>query len=350
MHLWSEHPLQDIWARLRYLESPANVFNLLSGKTRSNREPFLETPALRSRSREIASAIRQADEYARAAEAVSLSTQPLLVFYSIQSLAKAIVLASNEHLSLADLRYHGLSSRPSTAADPERTALRAYSEDATLWALELEFAVTNDGVFPQLSLAAGDHLTPSRSVLRFREMVRMLPDMAEIYSRHYGEASYALPLYDSAVRRDEHIEFYFEPELTVSHVLEAFPEFRDSFVEVPHRHGPRWVGFRSREPMTTPPADLFYIQDGAIAGRYLSRPHPSGVRSSLGAIYAAAFILGNVVRYKPAFWMEILEGDATGVAAIAEAFVNTSRRRFPNDTLQSIWRERFTYGGPAYLS
>jgi len=32
MHIWTETPVTELWRRLRYFRSPANVYNVLSGK------------------------------------------------------------------------------------------------------------------------------------------------------------------------------------------------------------------------------------------------------------------------------------------------------------------------------
>ena len=41
MFTWTETPMVEMWRHLRYLGSPLNVFGLLSGKIKSNREEKL---------------------------------------------------------------------------------------------------------------------------------------------------------------------------------------------------------------------------------------------------------------------------------------------------------------------
>jgi hypothetical protein len=152
MHTWTETPLKEIWHQLRYLNSPTNLLNLLSGRTSSSRKaPWSENDDLRLRAYEIACCIQQADEYFHASQEVGLATKPLLHFYGSQALAKAVVLANDSKVRLHDLRYHGLSSRPSTAGVCDKYVLQKYSDEPTHWTIEEEFAVINDGVFPHLS-------------------------------------------------------------------------------------------------------------------------------------------------------------------------------------------------------
>ena len=107
-------------------------------------------------------------------------------------------------------------------------------------------------------------------------------------------------------------------------------------------------GFRSDAVMDAGPENI-KEQGGAIAGRYAVRPHSCGIYSSLPVLYAASFVLSNVVRYKPAFWMGVVEGRTTGSSALAEAMCKLVERHFPNQILESIWQERFTYGGPEQI-
>src|SRR5687768_9895481 len=111
MFTWTETPLTDMWNHLRYLGSSANVARLLSGEIESGRHTALPRSSdLDKRSYEIASCIRQADGYYRAAAAVGLAVNPLLQFYGAEALAKASILANDTSVWLSDISYHGLST------------------------------------------------------------------------------------------------------------------------------------------------------------------------------------------------------------------------------------------------
>jgi len=199
MHIWTETPLTDIWNQLRYLRYPANASRLLSGKIASKRNLLWpESDELEKRAREIAACIQQADEYFSASEGVGLATRPLLQFYGAQSLAKALIVANDQCTDLARLNYHGLSTRPSSAATGEKSSLQEYSDKPSLWCIDSEFAVTKaNGVFPHLARTAGDPISAGSRVLKLAELFRCLPDLAQLYSRHYGEPSHCFYLYGS---------------------------------------------------------------------------------------------------------------------------------------------------------
>jgi hypothetical protein len=133
MHIWTETPLAEMWHHLRYFKSPSNVYNLLSGNIESNREEnWKESEELKKRSYEISACIKQADEYYQSAETVGLATQPLLQFYGAEAIAKAVILSTESDIWLSDLKYHGLSTRASTALAQHQTELQEYSDNSTL--------------------------------------------------------------------------------------------------------------------------------------------------------------------------------------------------------------------------
>jgi hypothetical protein len=347
MHIWTENPLKEIWHQLRYLKSPANVVNLLSGKTESRRQDkWPVSEGLKKQAYEIASCIEQSDQYFLAAGEVGLATKPLLQFYGAQALAKAVILANDSTMSLSNLKYHGLSSRPSTAKVADRQTLQTYCDDPQQWEVEEEFASVNDGVLPHLVRIAGDKVPDKGEVIRFKELVRVLPDLSAIYRRHYGEPSHCLYLYGNPKLDSNGFFTVCFSSVTREEIRTIFPEFDLDFHETSQNNN---IGFRSSEPVTSPP-DFAVTVESAIAGSYYVRPHSSGLFTPISVQYSAQFILSNIVRYKPAFWMSVLDGTKTGAASIVEAFCNLFERQYPSEVLAHIWQEPFSFGSPGYLA
>jgi|GEM_PF-5363450 len=296
MFFWTETPKTEIWNQLRYLKSQKNVENLLLGETRSERTQIHhDEEEVSERSFEIVSCIQQADEYYTAAETVGLVTQPLLQFYGAHVLVKAVILA-NTTKRLSDFEYHGLSSKISTAKPEFRRNLGDYKEDESQWEIEKEFAITNGGVFEGLCESINEFVPKRGNVFTFKDVMGRIPDLSELYSRHYNEDSYCGRL---------------------PHQAQGSPNLN--------------------------------IQKGTVAGIYEITPLDCGIYKTFGLLFAGLFILSNVVRYKPAFWMRELEGKTSGSASIVEAFCNLTKRRLPNDTLESIWNEDFEYGTPGRM-
>ncbi len=345
MHIWTETPVAEIWQQLRYFKPAANVKNLLTGRLSSRRvQLWPDDDETGQRSHEMASCIEQADEYFSASRTVGLATKPLMQFYGVQSLSKTVILSANPRARLAQLSYHGLSGRASTAAsDSDRRILQEYASEPGRWTLEDEFAVTNEGVFPYLASIASSVTIPKGCVLRFVELVRLVPELVQLYRRHYGDSGHSFRLYDCS-----------EPGLPfavhllprdIEDVKKVFPEFETGFEEdIRHNH----PGFRATDSAAAAPTFGSVVRH-SVSGSYFVRPHACGVVDPLPVIFALAFILSNVVRYKPAFWMSVLQGETTGAAAIVESVCAIVERRFAHDALESIWGERFSFGSPAYL-
>jgi hypothetical protein len=320
---------------------------------------------LDKRSREIASCIRQADEYYKAADTVGLATHPLLQFYGAECLAKAVVLANNPSIWLSDINYHGLTTRANTAADSsDRAKLQAYSKDSSIWTIEDEFAVTNKGVFLELCQTIGESV-PEGAVLNLKDLFKILPDLANLYRRHYNEHPLCLYLHSEPQKSSEgKVYIYFRTEESINNICNLFTEFQSDFlvneeaasgvgtdgyymaeVDLPQGIHASCKGFISKGQMDLP-LTFGSVQRGTVGGLYFIRPLECGLKESFSVIFAAMFILSNVVRYKPAFWMEQLEGNSSGSASLAEALCNLAKRRLPNEALNAIWHEEFTYGTP----
>jgi hypothetical protein len=340
MFTWSEAPLVDLWGQLRYLASSANVYNLLSGQLRSQRPSFYpESEELKARSYEIASCIRQADEYYRSSDSVSLATQPLLQFYGAESLAKAVILANIPGSQLSDMNYHGLSTNPNVAKDNIED-LKAYASNPDSWEIEKQFAITPKGVFPLLCKLVGDTLPPDGTVFFFKELLSTIPNMATRYA-HFQETGHCFYLNNyPEFNQDKRLHVSFSSREKLSKVIKIFPEFEKDFEQTGD-------GFLSRSTMDRYPPFLCF-QEGTVAGIYLVRPLIGGIYHSFPILFTTLFILSNVVRYKPAFWMKVIEGQSTGIISIVEAFCSIAKRRLPNDVLDAIWNEKFKYGTTGY--
>jgi hypothetical protein len=339
MHIWTDTPLEEIWNQLRYLTSQANVLNLLTGNIASGRKTAWPlSQQLENQANEIVSCIRQADEYFQASRAVGLATKPLLLFYGGQVLAKAAILANDSSISLADIKYHGLSTRPNTPS------LENNRSSPQTWRLELEYAIVNSGVFFELTRVANDAVPPQGSILYLKELFRIIPDIAVLYNRHYQESSHCYYLYDGpTIDNNGFFRIFFDTK-NDDEILKVFPEFLSGY-ESEQMHSRS--GFKSTNPILKEP-DFGFLTEGTFAGNYYVRPHSSGIHKSPTVLYATMYILSNVVRYKPAFWLDNLSGKNSGTFSLAEAITVLFARRFPKDILEHIWHEKFTFGTPGY--
>ena len=347
-HTWTEEPEKDIWRQIRYLSSSKNVCRLLTGEIDSDRVLKFENNAeTEIRATQISACVNQASEYHAAFCGVGLTTSPLLQFYSMQALAKACVLANVEGSSLRNLKYHGLSTRPTVAKGGEK-ALSEYSADENRWSIEEEYAVVNQGVYSGLCAALGIDIPAVGTVLKFGDIAQSVPDLHSMCSRHYNKPVRCFYLNgEPKISDDGHFEVFFSGKTDLESLLDIFPEFEEGYEEV-ERHGTA-RGYRSMEPVESIP-DFIYVEAGTIAGSYLVRGLECGIRNPNILLFSGLFILSNVVRYKPEFWMREIVGQRSGSVSVVEAFSALARRRMPNALLEAIWGEEFTYGSPGYMT
>lgn len=123
-----------------------NCKKLLKGEINNNRIPLtLNNKIINKLSKEIAFCIKQGIHFFNSAETASITISPLLLYYGILSLSKALIIAnSNGTIFLNDIKYHGLSTRPLTDKQ------KKFKEIKNNWKLLNEYANVNDGVFFKL--------------------------------------------------------------------------------------------------------------------------------------------------------------------------------------------------------
>ena len=274
MHIWTDNPLEAIWNQLRYLTKPANVKNILVGKIKSGRNSLLSnSEQLENQADEIASCISQADEYFQASRVVGLATKPLLQFYGAQALSKAVILANDPSIKLAQFKFHGLSTHLTSVKNELANSLQKYEDSPSSWQLELEYAITKNGVFPHLARVANDFVPPQGNVLHLKELFRIIPDMADLYRRHYNEPSHCLYLYeDPKLENDGNFSIFFSSD-TKEDILKVFPEFSNGYESV-MKSG--CTGFKSITPLSKEPS-FGIVSKGTLTGSFYVRPHSSGI-------------------------------------------------------------------------
>lgn len=328
MFIWTETPLTEIWNQLRYFESSANVKNLLNKSTDSSRSPFVtHVSEIDARSKGIAACIRQAHEYFLASETVSLATKPLLLYYQFLSLAKVLLLANDDIDNILDLPmlHHGLKKDwTNTVPNPSLG--------------DLSFQ-TGGGVFKLLYETVSKSTIPDGTTLVFKDLIRVIPDMSDLFFRYYGQPSFTYR-FETFKTDVDHLSVSFSNGQNINTVLSDFPLLNTHVYNLQ----PEYVQFVAPDDVFLYDKQIATKAEGTIFGSYLIKPISGGLHDTTSAIYAAAYFLSDLVRYKPNILLDILEGHKDGSVAFINAFCHIAQRRFPNDILQHLWCEKFTFG------
>lgn len=351
MYTWTNQPYESMWNHLRFLQAPKNVESLLTGKMRSSRKFTLpEGELVERKSKQIACAIKQADEYFQSAQSVSIATSPLLYFYGMLALAKATVVANDPELLLGDIKYHGLFTRPIN------DELKNYVEDHTKWSVDKEFAVTNDGVINELFKVVYGKSLPKNSVIKLKDLFRTNPEIGDIYTRFYSEPPGFFPLYSHNMAK-EPFRIEINPQTTDKEkFLESFAFIQDDFEildDILHSQALRVVS----KPSLQEVPEYMHIYYAIPGGRYLVsgldiKTNGENQRCYVPqelCDYIAMFILGDVVRYKQEFWGQVISGEKDGSISLVNLFVSIAKNRFPNFILNQLFNEQFTYGSVGHM-
>ncbi len=348
---WSENPSVDLWNHLMFLSKKDNVTNLLSGAIRANRAFYYEKgDDLDRKANQISLSIGQAFEYFKAAEAVTISTKPLLYFYGMLSLAKALIVANNKELFLESLNYHGLTQIPKD----ENT--QKYREEPKSWVLEKEYAVVLPGVFNEFAKVVTGFEFPINSTILLKDAFAICPEISKVYEMYYNEPSRTLNMYDFEEKSSK--PYVFEISFEVENEKEIFdriPEFKTEFTMLPAlKHGLART-FKSKE-LEHPP-EYLGIYYPPVGGNYAVK----GLRYSLNSTdycryvdpivvdYLTLYILSMCVRYKQELWGESTQGQHSGAVPLIELYISTAKRRFVNEILNQLFGLAFWYGSPTYL-
>jgi len=343
---WTHQPYDAIWNYILFLSSKANVKKLLLGQTPSKRRHiFPEGELVEKKSGQIAYSIAQAREYYNAADAVSVATSPLLYFYGMLSLAKAIIIANDPELLLDGIKYHGLTSRPNS------DYLANYASNEKAWTLEDEYAVVKPGVFTHLAKITQGIVIPDENVYHLQQLFSVNPELSDTYVRSYNDSPQVQYLY----AYEETVEPYnliICPRTTNKELFESlFPEFVNDFArEEGIKHNQALV-YHSKSKITEFPK-YFGIYSPLPGGRYLIRGlnyqdgDLTNIQYTLPELcdYIFMFILSNCVRYKQEFWGKIIRGESSGSIGIMNQAISIARIRFPNFILSHFYNESFVYG------
>jgi hypothetical protein len=345
---WSEDPYRDMWHHLMFLAKRDNARNLLSGNIPSNRSVIYNPgSSLDKKASQVSFGISQSSEYFRAADAVSVATSPLLYFYGMRSLAKSLVVANEADTYLENMMYHGLAKKSRDAA------LEAYEKDPQSWTMEAEFAVTRKGVFKHLTQAVSDFQYPDGSVITFKDLLAVCPEIRQMFSKYYGETSKTLYLHSFQETSKDPYRIQICPdERDESKIFQCIPEFATDFDMAPGVLHPTAKIFNSRDLKAFP--DYLGIYCAVVGGRYIVGGLPYKVGNSqykryvdpLITDYVALYILSSCVRYKQDFWGSVLQGEKSGVLGLIELYLSVVRRRFPNLILDELFGQEFEYGVP----
>jgi hypothetical protein len=343
MFTWTENPYETMWSHLRLLSHVTNAEALLRGELgpkgslASPSSPLLEVKA-----RQVAYCILQAYEYYQAAQAVTIHTSPLLYFYGMLSLAKAVIIAKEPTTVLDDIKYHGLK------VDKFTQSVK----------LEEQAAVAHGGVFEHLCSVIQKSTCHRGAVIKLKDILSISPELGEMYERFFREPARSIKDYDTQVISTTPFHMTVStPKASLGEIFERLPELASDFEVSLTRIHDHALAFESKPGMKEHP-DYFGRYAAVVGGRYVVGALPMLLNSVSTKLYLspplsdyiAMFILSDCVRYKQDLWGDVVQGRETGILGVIDLLMTVSKRRFPNMILDHLFGEHFDYGAPGRIS
>ena len=313
---------RDAWSELSYFQS----FDLVRREYADWHGRKLNC----ERTWEIVSAFVQGQEYFASADSAAEAVSPLLLYYAILSISRALIIFL-EGKSEATLKSaHGLN------ADGWEETIK--SKDKSV--LDLTVAIS-DGSFSELAKATNNSiivryerhdghliLTPTSPILgesapgkmTFRDLLSREPELCSLYREIARAAPNAYPGTTIVTGKELIVQLVKEPDggidseekvkslfLVPSDVDVTFDP-PDPSCPFPHPHYSYHLphasgGFSSARPIVEHPSNSHR--------GYIIAPWPnSGYLSPLLRCFVEAYFLGMLARYFPALWMRLIRGQS----------------------------------------
>jgi hypothetical protein len=332
----TEQPYRKLWDMFVYFENEQTVSQFLRRCYEEqafegiNRLVYQATP-------KFLFSIKQAREYYKAAEHCDILTKPLLLYYGMMALSKALITTKNpDYPSTTSVLRHGLSTRKLKRDQYQ------FADD--------EVRVQSDGIFNELHRALNGPPFEKQHRFLMKELLSVIPELMPAYERLYGPARVC----SIDMSTDQTHCFWHVPRAFVS----GGGRTREEFVDDLNRHAGDSARFYS------PPSgheEAGILRVGAkgehelhplllfdISGRaHLRHPHEGDlVIPEISLQFMIMFVLGMLCRYETERWGEMILTFASHDYFLINEFLNVSMRKFPNLILDALLGERHIFYSP----
>lgn len=360
-------PPRDTWRRLSAYESGDLVRQLL--KERHGRSPNADKSA------EVAAHVAQGRQFFEAATDAGSLTRPLLLYYGVLALSRAIVLSADVSRRECTLNgAHGLSALgwgETLAKGMDRVP-------------EIQVTITG-GTFSELAVATsnverslvyGYHrlrrpvlqhgaegFDPNANQVRIslKETLARLPDLTDLYQLTFGALSACHPAYIQ-VHHDIQTDYYLLQTrrglADVDHIRKAFGlhsevsiEADDYYHPVGQVSGLKFVIHNELSPPSMRRHTL-PIKNDRFGLPYVVEPLDGDQSlSTLSLLFIVSYAMGMLVRYHPSQWASLSgHGRGNGVVPLLTAAAHLIEQRFPGlvlEELEQVAQDSTLYRHPA---
>lgn len=354
----SENKVRSIWQYLKRYQDPAFV-----EKRIKNVYPGLDEELRQKKSQHIADCIRQAEEYFKTATASDLSIKPLILYYGMLDLVKAMMLFGDNNLTLEDsvLKSEGLNSHGLTHSAKKGTNDQIIRDDTDNLLNEFCYTVpanSHNNVFGLLHECWSKTKIPKDTRIELGDLLSAHNGTWRSFAEHTGKAPKYFKAQDGFRTTKNGYEHYLIFDVTFQFQTYGHPigkaESNNSFLQ---EQLPRLAKYYTNEHITSPygyvskkiPESLeeyqavykvstgeSYTMADIIPGKPL---HPLEIE------FLVMFILGSLTRYAPQKWLKNVKYGGAGEMFVVEGAINSAAISFPKMILEELDNRQYTFTG-----
>lgn len=359
-------PLRRVWQILGLCESVQYAIRLVTWH--AERQGEVDFSPREQNGLDVVACVKQARGYFEAAEAASIAVSPLLLFYGVSSLAKAVVVARSPEYHLGNMgRHHGLSASQIAQKNVGKAGLTRelmkFEASVEGGGTFLEYAETLSGSF---AYKVFDETTGRSNTLKvdaapatslpgrkfsLGDLLARQPAIRSLY--HHAVGSRPLNHYGvSSMRFDGGVtlcnaHFKNDPPAKdlEGHIRSHFPQVATCLVansptgSIIGLLDSECLTFASPQavPMFPLSADLGMRGSASTSAGYFVAPFEFGTVSEALQLYVLSYLLGMLARYYPTVWMKLIaSGGSDEAFPLCRSAVDLIRERFPVLALEGL--------------
>ncbi|GEM_PF-1345455 len=353
----SENKVRSIWQYLKRYEDPSFV------EKRIKRDyPTINATLRKKKAQHIADCVRQAEAYFKTASTSNLSIKPLILYYGMLDLVKALMLFGNNQLTLDDntLKLEGLNSHGLTHGTKDAADVTIRDNVNNL--LE-EFCYTasangSNTVFSLLHECWSATKPATRTKVILGDLLAAHPSTWRSYADHTTKVPKYFMVNSSfraTANGDEHFlifdsAFQFNTYgLTPTTSIDAnrwlqqqMPRLASLYVEdtvyspYGYIHSGIPTSLEDYQPTYKFSTGEHYTMADAVTNLPL---HPIEIE------FLTMFILGSLTRYAPQKWLTNVQYEGGGEMFVVEGVINSVPISFPKMILEELDNREYTFTG-----
>lgn len=331
----TEPSLERMWGLFLYFESTPTAKNYLF-QSYLSLEPEKDATRLAfENTQKFIYFLKQGTSYFHSAKQSEVSVRPLLLYYGITSLMKAVILIKDPYYPrTTSVLQHGITTRK------KKKNNYTFQKD--------EIKVQKDGLLPLFSQLVITEPLELHSKYKVLDLLSLLPELQESFSLLYQKKT----MLDLSVTRESSSScvFSFSNKELENHSL-TFTEARSLFSStlsvneqiVTFSEDNLSITLLSSEASYIPERDHTQIFRDYRGDYFLYIDQPLTVSNEIVIYNMLSYILGMLCRYDTELWGEILFSFNSSDLYIIEEFLQLTLRKFPNLILNQLFDETIIF-------